>query len=58
MTLFIWFAPSYNWDDFVGTEVENLGNEIFGLLRNSLTKDMTTKLRVKLLFTAPSQFFG
>lgn len=31
-TLFVWFAPSYDWDDFVGSDGLNLGNEIFELL--------------------------
>ena len=30
--IYIWFAPTCAWDDFVGKEGENLGNEIFYLV--------------------------
>ena len=30
--LYLWFAPSYDWDDFTGTAGESLGNEIYNLL--------------------------
>jgi hypothetical protein len=30
--LFVWFAPSYDWDNFVGSEGEHLGNRIFSLI--------------------------
>ena len=29
---YIWFAPTCEWDDFVGKEVENLANEIFEIV--------------------------
>jgi hypothetical protein len=32
--LFIWFMPTSCWDDFVGTEGLDLGNEIFEILNN------------------------
>lgn len=30
--LWLWFAPSYDWDDFVQQDGENLANNIFPLL--------------------------
>jgi hypothetical protein len=30
--LYIWFLPTYCWDDFIGKEGLNLANEISGLL--------------------------
>lgn len=35
---YIWFAPTCAWDDFVGQEGENLGNEIF---------EIVTRLKIK-----------
>lgn len=29
---YIWFAPTCQWDDFVGKEGENLANEIFEIV--------------------------
>jgi hypothetical protein len=29
---YIWFAPTCQWDDFVGSEGENLANEIFEIV--------------------------
>jgi hypothetical protein len=29
---YFWFAPTCAWDDFVGQEGENLGNQIFDIL--------------------------
>jgi hypothetical protein len=29
---YIWFAPTSAWDDFVGKEGANLGDEIFDLI--------------------------
>lgn len=30
--LFLWFSPSYDWDDFTGKDGEKLGNKIFSVL--------------------------
>lgn len=30
--LWLWFAPTCAWDDFIGSEGMNLGNDIFALL--------------------------
>ncbi|MBL7748157.1 MAG: hypothetical protein JNM19_12050, partial [Chitinophagaceae bacterium] len=30
--LWLWFSPSYDWDDFVQQDGENLANSIFPLL--------------------------
>ena len=29
---YVWFAPTCQWDDFVGSEGENLANEIFEIV--------------------------
>ena len=29
---YVWFAPTCQWDDFVGKEGENLANEIFEIV--------------------------
>jgi hypothetical protein len=31
-TLWLWFAPSYDWDDFISKAGQDLANKIFGLL--------------------------
>lgn len=30
--LYIWFAPSHDWDDFTNLEGLDLGNQIFAIL--------------------------
>lgn len=35
---YLWFAPTCAWDDFIGSEGENLANEIFELLVNMKKK--------------------
>ncbi len=37
--LWLWFAPTYDWDDFIHHDGEDLANEIFPLLTN-LRKDL------------------
>ena len=37
--LSVWFAPSYDWDDFVGEEGMALANRISEKLRMELIKD-------------------
>ncbi|WP_091510496.1 hypothetical protein [Microbulbifer yueqingensis] len=36
--LWIWFAPTTAWDDFIGTEGLDLGNAIFGQLQAYIDK--------------------
>lgn len=36
--LWIWFAPTTAWDDFIGTEGLNLGNSIFNQLQVYINK--------------------
>ena len=31
---YIWFAPTCAWDDFTGSEGENLGNQIFDIVKS------------------------
>ena len=33
-TLYLYFLPTSDWDDFTGFEGMSLGNEIFGLILN------------------------
>jgi len=39
--LFLWFAPTSCWDDFIGKEGEGLANEIFSLISKLIESDET-----------------
>jgi hypothetical protein len=43
-SLYLWFAPTCDWDDLIGKDGEALGNEIFSILAVFTGRQLTTPI--------------